>query len=116
MKSFVTELPIFVNWCIVSSHQISRLMDKENKKIRSEAKKDWNQRVRALVDFVKRKDKRVQAWKAEQELKLKEKETMLAKKFADDKAKRLEERRKLLEAAKKGEVAHDGKDQIQVSG
>jgi len=86
-------------------------MDKENKKLRTEAKKDWNQRVRALVDFVKRKDKRVQAWKTEQDIRLKEKEAVLAKKVAEDKARRQEERRQIWESSKNGHSgAHDDKE------
>lgn len=75
-------------------------MDKENKKIRTEAKKAWNREVRALVDFVKRKDKRVSAWRTLQEERRKEKEAELARKEQEAKKKRLEERKKLLETAK----------------
>lgn len=80
--------------------QVARLMDKENKKIRTEAKKGWNREVRALVDFVKRKDKRVQAWKVLQEVKLKQKQDELAQKEKEAKAQRLAERKKLLDSAK----------------
>ncbi|OXA45692.1 dnaJ homolog subfamily C member 21 [Folsomia candida] len=80
--------------------RIARLMDKENKKIRTDGKKAWNREVRALVDFVKRKDKRVQAWKALQEVRLKEKEEEISKKAKEAKSKRLAERKKLLESVK----------------
>ncbi len=89
-------------------------MDKENKKLRSEAKKDWNQRVRALVDFVKRKDKRVVAWKLKCESELEEKKAALAKKDADDRARRLEERKKLFESASKKHENPDERDRLKV--
>jgi DnaJ family protein A protein 5 len=76
-------------------------MDKENKKLRQDARRDWNQRVRALVDFAKRKDKRVHAWKLEQEVKMREKEEALAKKIAEDRTRRLLERKELLASVKK---------------
>jgi hypothetical protein len=75
-------------------------MDKENKKIRTDAKKAWNREVRALVDFAKRKDKRVHAWKTLQEIKLKQKEEELAKKVKQPTDQRLAERKRLLESVK----------------
>ena len=91
-------------------------MDKENKKFRQKARQVWNQKVRALVDFVKRKDKRVQAWKTEQERILKEKEEALLKKQAEDKAKRLSERKKLYEEAKitKPRLTEENLEQLEV--
>ena len=92
-------------------------MDKENKKFRQKARQAWNQKVRALVDFVKRKDKRVQAWKAEQERILKEKEEALLKKQAEDKAKRLSERQKLYEQLKKTKqrLTEENLEQLEVT-
>lgn len=75
-------------------------MDKENKKIRTEARKAWNREVRALVDFVKRKDKRVQAWKVELEAKVKQKQEEIARKTQIAKDKRLAERKEMLKAVK----------------
>lgn len=83
------------------NRMVARMMERENKKIRQEAKKAWNQQVRALVDFVKRKDKRVQAWKSEQEVLRKEREVAVAKKMQEEKTKKLAERKKTLEALKK---------------
>ena len=43
------------------SRQIRRLMEKENSKARAERKRELSERVRALVAFVRKRDKRVQA-------------------------------------------------------
>lgn len=58
-----------------------RLMEAENKKLRDAAKKERNEEIRALVAFVRKRDKRVQAYKklleeraAEIEKKTKEKQ------------------------------------------
>jgi len=42
------------------NRRVLRLMEKENKKIRDKAKKERNEEVRALVSFVRKRDKRVQ--------------------------------------------------------
>lgn len=62
------------------NRRVLRLIEKENKRIRDKAKKEYNDTVRNLVEFVRKKDKRVQAQalvtkqeKAENALKLKEK-------------------------------------------
>ncbi|CAL8078053.1 unnamed protein product [Orchesella dallaii] len=83
------------------NRMVARMMERENKKVRTEAKKAWNQQVRALVDFVKRKDKRVQDWRAKQEAARKEKEAAIAKKMQEEKTKNLAERKKALESLKK---------------
>lgn len=44
------------------NRRISRLMEKENKKVRDAAKKERNDLVRSLAKFVKKRDKRVQAY------------------------------------------------------
>jgi len=75
-------------------------MEKENKKFRSEAKKKFNQQVKALVQFVKQKDKRFQAWKKLQEERQKEKEAAVAKKLLEEKDRQRAERKKLLEMAR----------------
>ncbi|GAV07702.1 hypothetical protein RvY_17511 [Ramazzottius varieornatus] len=43
------------------NRRISRAMEKENKKVRDTAKKDWNESVRELVNFVRKRDPRVKA-------------------------------------------------------
>ncbi|ODM95919.1 DnaJ subfamily C member 21 [Orchesella cincta] len=83
------------------NRMVARMMERENKKVRAEAKKAWNQQVRALVDFVKRKDKRVQEWRAQQEVLRKEKEAAVAKRMQEEKTKKLAERKKALESLKK---------------
>lgn len=76
------------------------MMERENKKVRTEAKKAWNQQVRALVDFVKRKDKRVQQWRAQQETLRKQKEAEVARKMLEEKKKKLADRKKTFESLK----------------
>lgn len=71
------------------NRRVQRLMEKDNKKIRDAAKKERNEEVRALVKFVRKRDKRVRAYL---EL-LKEK---------DEERKRLTEQKR-LEALRKRE-------------
>lgn len=71
------------------NRRVQRLMEKDNKKIRDAAKKERNEEVRALVKFVRKRDKRVKAYL---EL-LKEK---------DEERKRLTEQKR-LEALRKRE-------------
>ncbi|GFT18073.1 dnaJ homolog subfamily C member 21 [Trichonephila clavipes] len=52
--------------------QVIRAMEKDNKKLRDQHKKARNEEVRALVAFVKKRDKRVQAHKYEVRLPLAE--------------------------------------------
>ncbi|XP_014256239.1 dnaJ homolog subfamily C member 21 [Cimex lectularius] len=44
------------------NRRVVRLMEKENKKIRDKARKERNEEVRALVNFVRKRDKRVQEY------------------------------------------------------
>lgn len=44
------------------NRKVQRLMEKDNKKIRDNAKKERNEEVRALVKFVRKRDKRVQVY------------------------------------------------------
>ena len=48
------------------NRQVRRAMEKENNKFRSEAKKKVNECVRALVAYVKKRDKRIAAHQAQQ--------------------------------------------------
>ncbi|XP_078378890.1 dnaJ homolog subfamily C member 21-like [Oculina patagonica] len=75
------------------NRRVQRLMEKDNKKIRDAAKKERNEEVRALVKFVRKRDKRVKAYL---EL-LKEK---------DEERKRLTEQKR-LEALQKREKMFD---------
>lgn len=45
------------------NRQVRRAMEQENKKLRDKAKKERNEEVRALVGFVRKRDKRVQAYR-----------------------------------------------------
>ena len=44
------------------NRRVQRLMEKDNKKVRDAAKKERNEEVRALVKFVRKRDKRVKAY------------------------------------------------------
>ncbi|PIK43045.1 hypothetical protein BSL78_20099 [Apostichopus japonicus] len=77
--------------------KMSKLMEKENKKIRDAGKKEWNEQVRQLVSFARKRDKRVQARKRQME----EKAAETARKNAE----RLEKQR--IERANKGQKAMD---------
>ncbi|XP_012215363.1 dnaJ homolog subfamily C member 21 [Linepithema humile] len=46
----------------VASRRIFRLAEKENKKVRDKARRERNEQVRNLVAFVRKRDKRVQAY------------------------------------------------------
>jgi len=94
--------------------QVARLMEKENKKIRSAARMAWNREVRALVDFVKRKDKRVQAWKAAQEVILKQKAEEAAKREQALREKQRAERKKIIETAKKLKPGPENQSTLKV--
>jgi len=49
--------------------RLSKLIEKENKKVRLKARKERNEEIRNLVGFVRKRDKRVQAYKQELEAK-----------------------------------------------
>ncbi|KAK2717078.1 dnaJ homolog subfamily C member 21-like [Artemia franciscana] len=75
------------------NRRILRLMEKENKKVRDQARKERNEEVRNLVAFVRKRDKRVQAQKRKQE----EKAAESARKIEETRKKHLSERQKLLD-------------------
>ncbi len=52
-------LCVWVGGGACGRRQIRRAMEKENKKSRDAAKRKYQEAVRALVDFVKKRDKRV---------------------------------------------------------
>uniref|UniRef100_T1IJ97 DnaJ homolog subfamily C member 21 n=1 Tax=Strigamia maritima TaxID=126957 RepID=T1IJ97_STRMM len=74
------------------SRRVMKLMEKDNKKIRDQAKKKRNEEVRALVAFVKKRDKRVQQHKKL----LEEKSAANSRKMEDNRRKQLDERRKYV--------------------
>lgn len=64
------------------NRRVAKLVEKENKKIRDKARKDRNEEIRNLVAFVRKRDKRVQAYAA------------LQKEQQAEKARLAEEKRK----------------------
>lgn len=75
------------------NRRIARLAEKENKKFRDAAKKERNDLVRSLLKFVRKRDKRVEAFN--QELALKKAEN--SRKTEEMRQRHLQERKKLLE-------------------
>lgn len=76
------------------NRKVARLMEKDNKKVRSLAKKERNDEVRALVLFVKKRDKRVQA------------HALLVKEKKDNNLKKSEYRRQEKIKERKKEIAN----------
>jgi len=72
---------------------VKRKMEKENKTLRDKARKERNETVRNLVTFVKKRDKRFEAFRK----KLEERAVENAKKTKDFQKKQREERKKLME-------------------
>lgn len=56
----------------IRDRRLFKHIEKENKKVRLKAKKERNEEVRSLVSFVKKRDKRVQAYLKKHEEKIKE--------------------------------------------
>ena len=73
------------------NRRVSRLMEKENKKVRDAARKERNEVVRELVKFMRKRDKRVQEYGK----KLAEKRELNAKKCAEKRKKQLDAQAKV---------------------
>ncbi|KAG2018154.1 DnaJ protein [Coprinopsis cinerea AmutBmut pab1-1] len=56
---------LMVNWCWVFG--ICRLMEKDNKKARDDARREYNETVRALVKFLRKRDPRFKKYEKEQQ-------------------------------------------------
>ena len=78
------------------NRRVQRLMEKDNKKIRDAVKKERNEEVRALVKFVRKRDKRVKAYL---EL-LKEKDEERQRITKQKRLEALREREKMFESYK----------------
>lgn len=52
--------------------KVRRLMDEDNKKMRRAARREFQENVRSLVAFVRKRDRRVAAWQQQEELKKQE--------------------------------------------
>ena len=74
------------------NRRVARLMEKENKKIRDDAKKERNDLVRNLIKFIRKRDKRVVAYNKA----LEEKAAENARKTEERRLKQLEERAEQL--------------------
>lgn len=74
------------------NRRVAKLMEKENKKIRDKAKKERNDEIQALVEFVRKRDKRVKAYA--EALKLKSVEN--CKRMEEARRKRIKDKQKEL--------------------
>lgn len=83
------------------NRKVAKLIEKENKKFRDKARKERNEEIRNLVAFVRKRDKRVQAWSKVLEEKAKEN----LKKSEEDRLRKLKERKDELENYKESEWA-----------
>lgn len=81
------------------NRRVLRLMEKENKKLRDQAKRIRNEEVRQLVAFVRKRDKRVQAYKKILEAKVAEN----TRKMEEQRRKQILEREKNFENFKETE-------------
>ena len=70
--------------------RVLRAMEKENKKLRDAGKKNRNEEIRALVLYVRKRDKRVKAYKEKREEEEKSKALLLEQKRAAERRERLE--------------------------
>ncbi|GAX82273.1 hypothetical protein CEUSTIGMA_g9702.t1 [Chlamydomonas eustigma] len=96
------------------NRQVRRKMEEENKKLRKAARKEFNDTVRELVAFIRKRDKRVVKFQAEEAAKR-------ASKLAEEEERRKAEKEARLEAASKYKEAdwitasetahHDQQDQ-----
>lgn len=83
------------------NRKVARLMEKENKKVRDKAKKERNEEIRALVAFVKKRDKRVQAHSDY----MKEKKVNDLKRTEEQRRMKLQERKQAIAACQESEWA-----------
>lgn len=81
------------------NRRVRRLMEADNKKLRDAAKKERNEEIRALVAFVRKRDKRVQARKK----KLEERAAEISRMTEARKEKHRQERIKMMENYKETE-------------
>jgi len=78
--------------------RIKRLMEKENKKVREKARTAFNETVRALVAFVKKRDPRWNQYVEQEEQKRAEKDAVAKQRKAERMAKKREEMERIQEA------------------
>ncbi|XP_077980888.1 dnaJ homolog subfamily C member 21-like [Glandiceps talaboti] len=71
------------------NRRISKLMEKENKKLRDAAKKNYNEQIRELASYVRKRDKRVQQYQMLQKMKAEEKQKQFEAKREKDKLEKL---------------------------
>jgi DnaJ homolog subfamily A member 5 len=90
------------------NRDVRRAIDKENKKFRDAARKTYVDTVRALCDYVKKRDKRMIAWAALAQAERKRKDDEQERKKAENAARKREERRTRQE-----EVENDEEERLR---
>lgn len=108
--------PFYNFWCGFNTHKpfgwldqhdirqapnrrIIKLMEKENKKVRDKAKKERNDEIQALIEFVRKRDKRVKAYA--ETLKLKSAENN--KRMEEARRKRIKDKQKEMASYKESD-------------
>lgn len=81
------------------NRRVLRLIEKENKRIRDKAKKEYNDTVKNLVEFVRKRDKRVQ----NQALVIKQEKQENALKLKERRRQQMIDRKKEMEACQENE-------------
>lgn len=93
------------------NRRVLRLMEKENNKIRDTARKNRNEEVRALVAFVKKRDKRV----AEKKKEIESKRVENRKKTEENRLRQLKERKTQIQSDQAPEPDWASMNQLQKS-
>ncbi|XP_055374324.1 dnaJ homolog subfamily C member 21 [Condylostylus longicornis] len=86
----------------IKDRRILREIEKETKKLAQKARKERNEEVRNLVSFVKKRDKRVEAYRRQ----LEEKAELNRKKQEQNRLDQIRKRNKELEEMKKSHAKH----------
>ncbi|BDA42473.1 DnaJ homolog subfamily C member 21 at N-terminal half [Coccomyxa sp. Obi] len=80
------------NLASAPNRKVRRLMDEDNKKMRRAARREFQENVRSLVAFVRKRDRRVAAWQHQEELKKQER-------LAAEERRKEEERQQRIQRA-----------------
>lgn len=80
------------------NRRVQRMMEKENKKLRDSSKKSRNESIRQLVSFVRKRDKRVYAYKQVLEEKEVERRRKIAEKHDRERQRRIQQTEEYVNA------------------
>ncbi|XP_002732371.1 dnaJ homolog subfamily C member 21-like [Saccoglossus kowalevskii] len=79
------------------NRRVAKLMEKENKKLRDAAKKNYNEQVRDLAAYVRKRDKRVQQYQMLQKMKVEERQKQFEARREKDKVEKMKELENFVE-------------------